>query len=54
MKLAESLSLFHVQLEPYDVNVSPDLQQQLNTVVEELGIQVPPPVSSRQVLKEEL
>uniref|UniRef100_A0A3B3B7P7 RNA helicase n=1 Tax=Oryzias melastigma TaxID=30732 RepID=A0A3B3B7P7_ORYME len=30
-------------LEPYDVNVSPDLQQQLNTVVEELGIQVPPP-----------
>ncbi|TKS79274.1 ATP-dependent RNA helicase A [Collichthys lucidus] len=30
-------------LEPFDVNVSPDLQQQLATVVQELGVHVPPP-----------
>lgn len=34
-----------VQLEAFEVNVSPELQQQLNSVVQELGVQVPPPVS---------
>uniref|UniRef100_A0A3Q1HMM1 RNA helicase n=1 Tax=Anabas testudineus TaxID=64144 RepID=A0A3Q1HMM1_ANATE len=32
-------------LEPYEVNVSPDLQQQLANVVQELGVQIPPPVN---------
>ncbi|GLD68596.1 ATP-dependent RNA helicase A isoform X1, partial [Lates japonicus] len=30
-------------LEAFEVNVSPELQQQLNNVVQELGVQVPPP-----------
>lgn len=33
------------QLEAFEVNVSPDLQQQLACVVQELGVSVPPPVS---------
>eukprot|EP00064_Thunnus_orientalis_P025592 superscaffoldBa00013338_g25983 len=32
-------------LEAFDVNVCPDLQQKLSTVVQELGVTVPPPVS---------
>ncbi|XP_010784579.1 ATP-dependent RNA helicase A-like, partial [Notothenia coriiceps] len=32
-------------LEPFDVSVSADLQQQLAAVVQELGVQIPPPVS---------
>lgn len=36
---------FCVQLEACDVTVSPDLQQQLCSVVQELGVQIPPPVS---------
>ncbi|KAF3698527.1 ATP-dependent RNA helicase A [Channa argus] len=30
-------------LEAYDVSVSPDLQQQLARVIQELGVQIPPP-----------
>lgn len=33
------------------MNVSPDLQLQLNTVAKELGVEIPPPVSSRSSLK---
>lgn len=50
---AESQSLlfpcFVFQLEVYEVNVSPDLQQNLTNVVHELGVQIPPPVSHDQV-----
>lgn len=37
--------VFCVQLEAYEVNVSPDLQQQLLSVIQELGIHILPPVS---------
>lgn len=37
------------QLEAFEVNVSPDLQQQLACVVQELGVSVPPPVSRMKV-----
>lgn len=41
-----SVSLvFCVQLEVFQVNVAPDLQQQLAGVVQELGVHIPPPVS---------
>lgn len=36
------------QVDVYEVNVSDDLQQQLHSVVQELGIQIPPPVSVGQ------
>lgn len=42
---SESLLLFCVQLEAFEVKVSPDLQQQLTSVVQELGVTVPPAVS---------
>ncbi|XP_055008061.1 ATP-dependent RNA helicase A isoform X1 [Boleophthalmus pectinirostris] len=32
-------------LEPYDVTISPDLEQQLGSLVEELGLSIPPPPS---------
>lgn len=35
---------FWFQLEAFEVNVSPDLQQQLVSVVQELGVSIPPPV----------
>ena len=38
-----------VQLEAYEVSVTPDLQQQLAGVVEELKVQIPPPVSPRRL-----
>lgn len=37
--------VFCLQLEVYEVNVSPDLQQQLASVVQELGVDIPSPVS---------
>lgn len=37
--------VFCVQLEVFQVNVAPDLQQQLVAVVQELGVHIPPPVS---------
>ena len=40
-----SRPVFCVQLEVYEVNVSPDLQQQLASVVQELGVDIPSPVS---------
>lgn len=37
--------VFCVQLEAFQVGVSPDLQQRLSSVVQELGVHIPPPVS---------
>lgn len=39
------IRVFCVQLEPFEVSVAPDLQQQLASVVQELGVHIPPPVS---------
>lgn len=42
-----SLSLFSrfwIQLGAFEVHVSPELQQQLESVVQELGVSIPPPV----------
>lgn len=39
------LLLVFAQLEAFEVNVSADLRQQLASVVQELGVTVPPPVS---------
>ena len=33
------------QLEPYDVRLAPDLEPQLMSLVAELGVTIPPPVS---------
>ena len=33
------------QLEPYDVRLAPDLEPQLMSLVTELGVTIPPPVS---------
>lgn len=41
----DSVCVFCVQLEAFDVSICPELQQQLSTVVQELGVNVPPPVS---------
>lgn len=35
-----------MQLEVFEVDISPDLQQQLASVVQELGVSVPPAVSA--------
>lgn len=42
------IHVFCVQLEPFEVSVAPDLQQQLASVVQELGVHIPPPVSHQK------
>lgn len=37
--------VFSVQLEAFEVSVSPDLQQQLASFMQELGVNIPSPVS---------
>ncbi len=37
--------VFCVQLEVFEVSVSPDLQQQLASFIQELGVHIPSPVS---------
>lgn len=43
--LALTCPVFCVQLEAFQVGVSPDLQQRLSSVVQELGVHIPPRVS---------
>lgn len=39
------LVLFVLQVEPYEVNIAGELERQLESVINELGLQLAPPVS---------
>lgn len=45
-----NIDVLSVQLEVFEVNLSPDLQQQLASVSQELGVQIPPPVSPPELI----
>lgn len=43
--------MFSVQLEAFEVSVAPDLQQQLASFIQELGVQIPAPVSHLKLIR---